>query len=296
MDEDELGQIRRFNRTLTQRIGVFGDDYLGSGRPLGEARLLFEIGREGTTVRDLRTRLGLDSGYLSRLLRKLEAQRLTTMERDTADARVRRVALTDDGREAWDALDRRSNDMAASLLARLGVSQRRRLLVAMADVERLLRAADVTVEVADPFSEEARACIRTYIQELQERFDEGFDPGLSVSATPDELAPPLGWLLIARLDGEPVGCGALKVEEDGYGEIKRMWVSPSARRLGIAQRLLEALETRAVAAGVEVLRLDTNRGLVEARNLYLRHGYVEIPAYNDNPYADYWFEKRVAQS
>ncbi len=295
MDEDELMQIRRFNRMFTQRIGVLGDNYLGSGRPLGEARLLFEVGPEGATVRDLRARLGLDSGYLSRLLRRLEAQKLTTTRRDAADARVRRVALTTRGQREWGTLDQRSREMAASLLTGLGDSQRRRLLAAMAEVERLLRASAITVEAADPSSAEARACIQAYFRELQERFDDGFDPGLSVSAKPEELVPPQGWLLIARQNGEPVGCGAVKIKQGGYGEIKRMWVAPSARRLGIAQRLLHALEARAVAAGVEVLRLDTNRHLAEARSLYLRNGYAEIPPYNDNPYAHYWFEKRLAR-
>jgi DNA-binding MarR family transcriptional regulator/GNAT superfamily N-acetyltransferase len=292
MDEDELLQVRRFNRTVTRRIGVLGDDYLGSGRPLGEARLLFEVGREGATVRDLRARLGLDSGYLSRLLRRLEARKLTTTERDAADARVRWVRLTSQGEAAWDILDRRSSDMASSLLVGLGASQRQRLVAAMSDVERLLRASAVTIEEADPFGAEVQACIQSYFQELRERFDAGFDPGLSVSADPEELVPPRGWMLVARLDGQPVGCGALKVEPDGYGEIKRMWVAPSARRLGIAQRLLESLEARARAAGVNVLRLDTNRHLAEARSLYLRNGYAEIPPYNRNPYAHYWFEKR----
>jgi len=295
MEENELQLVRRFNRTVTQRIGVLGDNYLGSGRPLGEARLLFEVGREGATVRDLRTRLGLDSGYLSRLLRKLEAQKLMTTARDTTDARVRTVALTTKGRKEWDVLDQRSRDMAASLLTGLGASQRQRLLAAMSDAERLLRASAVVIEVADPFSKEVQSCIQSYFQELRERFDEGFDPGLSVSANPEELMPPLGWMLLARLDEAPVGCGALKIKDGGYGEIKRMWVSSSARRLGIAQRLLEALEDRAVAAGVRVLQLDTNCNMGEARNLYLRHGYVEVPPYNSNPYAHYWFEKRMGQ-
>ncbi|TAN27380.1 MAG: MarR family transcriptional regulator [Castellaniella sp.] len=295
MDEDELLQVRRFNRTVTQRIGVLSDNYLGSGRPLGEARLLFEVGREGATVRDLRARLGLDSGYLSRLLRRLEAQKLTTTRRDAADARVRRVELTPRGKKEWDILDQRSREMAASLLAGLGASQRQRLLAAMVEAERLLRASAVTLEAADPLSVEARACIQAYFRELQERFDAGFDPGLSVSAEPEELVPPLGWLLVARLDGEPVGCGALKIKQGRYGEIKRMWVAPSARRLGIAQRLLDALEARAVAAGVDVLQLDTNRHLAEARSLYLRNGYAEIPPYNNNPYAHYWFEKRLTR-
>lgn len=295
MEETDLTQVRRFNRTVTHRIGVLGDDYLGSGRPLGEARLLYEIGQHGATVRDLRARLSLDSGYLSRMLRALEAQKLVTVQRDAADARVRRVRLTPKGRKEWAALDQRSRDLAASLLEPLGASQRKRLLAAMAEVERLLRAGAVKIEPADPASDEAQACIQAYFRELQTLFDGGFDPALTVSADPEELVPPKGWFLLARLDGEPVGCGALKIKEDGVGEIKRMWVAPEVRGLGVAQRLLESLERHAADAGVDVLQLDTNRKLAQARALYQRNGYVEIAPYNANRYAHHWFEKRGLQ-
>lgn len=166
-------------------------------------------------------------------------------------------------------------------------------MAAMAEVERRrLAAAAVTVECADPLGAEAQSCIQGYFRELAERFEEGFDPERSVSAAPEELVPPLGWLLLARLEGIAVGCGALKIH-DGFGEIKRMWVAPAARGLGIAQRLLESLEAQAAAAGAGLVRLDTNRSLAEARALYLRNGYVEIAPYNSNPYAHHWFEKRI---
>lgn len=154
--------------------------------------------------------------------------------------------------------------------------------------------AGVTIETADPAGDEARACLAYYFEELQRRFDTGFDPAASVSADPEELVPPSGWFLLARLGGEAVGCGALKVQEQGFGELKRMWVAPQLRGLGLARRLLAALEAQAAAAGVRVLRLDTSRHLPEARALYIKSGYVEIAAYNDNPYADHWFEKRVS--
>ena len=162
----------------------------------------------------------------------------------------------------------------------------------MTEVERVLLASAVRVESVDPAGADAQSCIQAYFRELAERLEEGFDPARSVSAAPEELVPPAGWLLVARLDGTAVGCGALKIH-DGYAEIKRMWVAPAARGSGIAQRLLESLEAQATAAGVGVVRLDTNRSLVEARALYLRNGYVEIPPYNDNPYAHHWFEKRI---
>jgi len=292
MDTAQLQQVRRFNRTVTGRIGVLSDDYLGSGRALGEARLLFEIGRDGANVRDLRARLSLDSGYLSRLLRSLEKQGLATSQRATEDARMRRVTLTPKGRKEWSVLDRHSQELAVSLLAPLGERQRERLLAAMAEVERLLRASSVTIEPADPGTVDARLCIEAYFRELQERFETGFDPARSISASPAELVPPAGLFLLARLDGQPVGCAALKVEGGRVGEIKRMWVALSARGLGIAQRLLDALEEHAIGIGLKVLRLDTNRSLSEARALYARNGYVEIAPYNDNPYADHWYEKR----
>lgn len=158
-----------------------------------------------------------------------------------------------------------------------------------------MHASAITIELADPSGADAQACLEAYFKELQERFDEGFNPELSVSANPEELVPPHGWFLLARVDGVAAGCGALKVTDEGYGELKRMWVAPSARGQGIAQRLLDALEAKAVAAGLDVLRLDTHRNLLEARGLYLRNDYVEIPAYNTNRYADHWFEKRGLQ-
>lgn len=293
MDERQIQQVRSFNRSVTRRIGVLSDDYLGRGRPLAESRLLFEIGRDGADVRDLRTRLSLDSGYVSRLLRSLEAQGLAKSQPAPDDARVRRVTLTAKGRREVDSLDRRSQDFAISLLASLGASQRERLTAAMAEVERLMRAASVVVEPADPQSADARVCIEAYLHELAQRFESGFDPSRGPSADPRELVPPSGVLLLARLDGEALGCGALKALGDGVGEIKRMWVAPAARGLGIAQRLLDALEQQAHSMALHTLRLDTNRTLLEARALYARNGYVEIPAYNDNPYADHWFEKRL---
>ncbi|KQY52230.1 helix-turn-helix domain-containing GNAT family N-acetyltransferase [Lysobacter sp. Root494] len=293
MDERQIQQVRNFNRAVTRRVGALGDDYLGRGRPLAESRLLFEIGRDGADVRALRARLSMDSGYLSRLLRALESQGLAKSRASAEDARVRRVTLTAKGRREVDALDRRSQEFAASLLASLREPQRAQLVKAMEDVERLMRAASVVVEVADPASDDARTCIDAYLSEIDARFATGFDPTRGPSADPDELVPPAGVFLLARVDEEAIGCGALKVIEDGIGEIKRMWVSPAARGLGIAQRLLDALEQQAIAMRLHTLRLDTNRTLAEARALYARNGYREIERYNDNPYADHWFEKRV---
>lgn len=296
MNADQVRRVRSFNRAVTRRIGALDEDYLGRGRPLAESRLLFEIGTGGADLRDLRTRLALDSGYLSRLLRSLETQGLVALRHAAGDARARRAVPTRKGRNEWKILDRRSQELAASLLASLGAARRARMLEAMAEVECCLRAAAAVVEPVDPRSADARTCLEAYLGELDRRFEGGFDPALSVSADPDELLPPHGVFVIARIDGEAVGCGALKSQARGSGEIKRMWVAPSARGLGIAQRLLDALEASAAGMGLTTLRLDTNRSLAEARALYLRNGYREIGRYNDNPYADHWFEKRLRRA
>ena len=290
---DDTQRLRRFNRTVTRRIGVLNEDYLGHGRPLAESRLLFEVGHEGADVRDLRARLALDSGYASRLLRALEAQGLVRVQASPTDARARRVALTAKGRREVEALDRDSQALADALLAPLSERQRTRMLAAMDEVEALLRASAVEIRVADPAGADAQACIGAYLRELDARFETGFDAARSVSANPHELVPPQGVFLLAWLDGAAIGCGGLKVAGGGTGEIKRMWVAPPARGLGVAQRLLDALEGHARAFSLVRVRLDTNRTLAEARALYARNGYREIPAYNENPYADHWFEKAL---
>jgi DNA-binding MarR family transcriptional regulator/GNAT superfamily N-acetyltransferase len=291
---NDIAQLRTFNRELTHRIGAVSDNYLRSGRPLGEARMLFEIGPSGSSERALQRRLGLDAAGVRRMLRALASARLVSTRPDLADARSRFVELTAEGRRAWSQLDRRSAQRATSLLTPLTDSARHRLLAAMAQVQQLLRAASVRIEPASPAGKEAQACLDAYFGELQARFEEGFDPDRTVSAHPGEISPPHGQFLLARLDGEAVGCGALKLDAAGGGELKRMWVSPAARGLGIGQRLLSALEQHARSAGVATLRLDTHRALVEAQRLYLRNGYVPTAPYNDNPYAHHWFEKRLA--
>ncbi|MGW4527644.1 bifunctional helix-turn-helix transcriptional regulator/GNAT family N-acetyltransferase [Amycolatopsis sp. NPDC004378] len=293
MDRDLVDGVRRFTRTVTQRAGALDDAFLSRDRPLGQARVLWEIGAAGLAVRELRSRLDLDSGYLSRLLRGLEQDGLVRVEPGDADGRVRVARLTEAGLAERATLDRLSDDAAATLLAPLSGGQRTRLVAAMAEVERLLTASAVDVAPLPPGHPKARACLRAYFAELAERFDDGFDPGLSISAADDEMTPPAGVLLVATLHEEPVGCGALKVHGDAPAEVKRMWVSPATRGLGLGRRLLTELEAYAAAEGVRTLRLETNRSLGEAIGLYRAAGYREVPAFNDEHYADHWFEKHL---
>lgn len=288
-----VGQVRRFNRTVTQRIGALNDAFLSRDRPLGQARLLWEIGTEGSDVRLLRSRLDLDSGYLSRLLRSLENDGLVAVDQSGTDGRVRTAHLTGRGLAERAELDRRSDDMAISILEPLSTRQRTRLITAMAEVERLLVASTVRIGVCDPRHPDARSCLRAYFSELSHRFDGGFDPARSISADDDELIPPAGLLLVATLHAEPVGCGALKFHDGEPAEIKRMWVAPTVRGLGLGRRILADLEAHAAASEVRTLRLETNRALGEAIGLYRAAGYREVTAFNAEPYAHHWFEKTL---
>ncbi len=291
MDESQLQSVRRFNRLITKRVGALEVDHLRRGRPLAEARLIFEIGADGADVRTLRSKLDLDSGYLSRLLQSLTAQGLIAMTKGEDDNRRRRVTLTRKGIAERAAYDRVSDDLAESMLGSLDASQRSRLVAAMGEVERLIRAASVEVTAESPDSADARVCLNAYFGELSARFENGFDAAADDSARVDDLTPPSGLFVIARLDGEAVGCGGLKRVDKATGEIKRVWTAPSARGLGVARRMLRALEAAAREAGIKTLRLDTNRALTEAHALYRSEGYREIARFNDNPYAHHWFAK-----
>jgi DNA-binding MarR family transcriptional regulator len=156
MDARQVQQVRRFNRLVTQRVGALEDSYLRRGRPLGEARVIFETGIHGADVRALRNRLGLDSGYLSRLLRSLEEQGLIVVRKQTGDGRLRRVSLTPEGHAEFTMYDGLSDELAKSILAPLGATQRARLVTAMAEVERLIRAAALEVRVEAPNGVDAR--------------------------------------------------------------------------------------------------------------------------------------------
>jgi DNA-binding MarR family transcriptional regulator/GNAT superfamily N-acetyltransferase len=293
MDADQIRQVRRFNRLVTQRAGALEDDYLNRGRPLGEARLVYEIGADGAEVATLRRRLGLDSGYASRLLGSLQAQGLVAMERSGDDGRRRRAVLTAKGLEELAAYDRRSDALARTLLARLDEAQRARLAAAMAEVERLVQAASIEIRPEPPDSADAQACLRAYFQELDARFEGGFETDAHDHVSDASMAPPTGLFVVAWLEGRPVGCGGLRRLEGGIGEVKRLWTDRSVRRMGVARAILDALEAEARRAGARRLRLDTNRVLHEAQALYAKLGWRPIERFNDDPVAHHWFGKEI---
>ncbi|MEM5310186.1 helix-turn-helix domain-containing GNAT family N-acetyltransferase [Paraburkholderia sp. JHI869] len=294
MSAADILQIRRFNRIVAESIGAIDDHFLGRGRPMGESRLLWEIGVEGADIRALRARLNLDSGYVSRTLASLERQNLVAVLTHSNDRRVRRACLTEEGLMERAELERLSDEVALRALEPLGDEQRRRLVAAMSEVERLLQASLVQYALEKPDSDEAQWCFEQYFGELNERFEAGFDPSRSLPADAHELTAPEGALIVARLHGRPIGCVALKFHKKSPAELKRMWVSPAARGMGVGRRLIVEAEKHARQAKARVIRLETNRALREAISLYRQSGYIEVDAFSAEPYAHHWFEKRLA--
>jgi DNA-binding MarR family transcriptional regulator/GNAT superfamily N-acetyltransferase len=292
---DVVAQLRRFNRTVTQRVGALDDEFLGRSLPLGQARVLWEIGPDRVDVRVLRSRLELDSGYLSRLLGSLSTRGLVALEPSAADRRVRTVRRTAAGEAEIASLDQRADQRAEDILQPLSDRQRARLAEAMAEVERLLTASAVRIAPADPRHRDAQWCLAQYFAELAARFEGGFDPARSLPAAAVEMSPPAGLFLVATGYGAPVGCGGLKLHGDEPAEIKRMWFAPAVRGLGLGRRMLAELEAHAVAGGARQARLETNHTLGEAIALYRATGYQQVAPFNDEPYADHWFVKELVR-
>lgn len=286
--------VRTFNRSYTPRIGVLDDSFLGTGQSLGAARLMFEIGVEGASVLELRRRLQLDSGYVSRLLRRLEASGAATVEPDPADRRRRIARLTARGRRMLRTLDDRSEQVATRLVAPLSPRQRDELADALAKAERLVRLATIRFEVVDAATSAAQDAVGAYFAEIDARFANGFDPGDALTADVAAYAPAAGGaFVLARSDDQVVACGGLMRVDARTVEIKRMWVHTDWRGGGLGRRMLSSLEEQAAQLGYRRAVLDTNGALVEAIRMYEQSGYTPTERYNDNPYAERWFEKRL---
>ena len=285
--------LRQFNRTYTQRVGALDESFLGLGWPLGASRLIFEIGEAGTTARELRERLDLDSGYLSRLLRRLTRAGVVAVAPDRADRRRRTVTLTAEGRKVRQELDRRSEEHAATLIEPLTERQRDRLSQALATADLLVRAATVHLRVVAPDDPAAVEAVGRYFAELDARFPDGFDPGDATTSDTAAMSAPSGVFVVATSGGEPVACGGIQQIAPQVGEIKRMWVHPDWRGAGLGARMLTHLEDRARELGHRRVNLDTNSTLVEAIAMYQRAGYEQVERYNDNPYAEAFFSKAL---
>ena len=286
-----VSRVRRFNRAVTSAVGALDTSFLGRGRPLGAARVLNAIGHGRSDVAEIRDYLGLDSGLMSRLLRSLEDEGLVETTTHEDDARRRVATLTRAGRREFAAYEALSNTQAEGFLVQH--SQREALLAAMDLIASALTRERVTLDEMDPRSEAARYCLREYYSELGRRFKQGFDVSLSRDPDAKDMRRPRGTFIVAMSDTLPIGCVGLKGTDHGYAEIKRLWVAPAARGLRLGRRLMDTAENAARDLGITLLRLDTNSALAEAGQLYRSTGWREIPRFNDDPYPDLFFEKRI---
>jgi ribosomal protein S18 acetylase RimI-like enzyme len=278
VEVEQIARVRDFNRYYTQRLGMLTDRFLGQDRPFGQARLLFEID-DGSTLDELRVRLGLDEDYLRGQLDALAGQGLVRLNGMHA-------ALTDEGRAERADLEARSNAGIASLLGELTTGQRDRLIAAQEEIRRVLRAAAVVVEPVPPDAPVARDCLARYAAELDATFPEGFDA--STLTRPEDVT---GTQLVAVEEGVPVGCGLWIRLGPGVAEIRHLWVAPEARGLGLGRKLLGRLEVDAANHGIATVRLGTHPLLTEALALYRGSGYADIGGYSDIPYNQLAFEK-----
>ncbi|QFZ24584.1 GNAT family N-acetyltransferase [Saccharothrix syringae] len=159
----------------------------------------------------------------------------------------------------------------------------------------------MSIRVVPPTSAPAAAVLRDYYTDIVSRYwgrpvtEAELDRVLAEERS-DDLVPPTGLLLVAFDDAGPVGCAGLRLLTAGLGEVTRVYVAGRARRRGLGGRLLREVESAALASGRTALRLDTRADLVEARRLYAGHGYREVPAFNDSPYAQHWFAKDLQMS
>jgi DNA-binding MarR family transcriptional regulator/N-acetylglutamate synthase-like GNAT family acetyltransferase len=291
MPYDPIRRFRRFARVVTREVGALDTSFLGRGRPLGVARVLNAIGMGRTDVAEIRDYLGLDSGLMSRLLRSLEEEGLVKTTPHPDDARRRVAALTRAGRREFSAYEELSDARASALLDRSPRSEE--LLAAMDMVASALGRDLIAIEEADPRGDDAKYCLGEYYAELGRRFETGFDVSRSRDPDAADMVRPRGAFLLAMSDGLPIGCVGLKGSGGDVGEIKRLWICPTARGFGMAKRLMHAVETVARELSVKTLRLDTNSALPEALKLYRTSGWVEIDRFNDDPYPDHFFEKHL---
>jgi DNA-binding MarR family transcriptional regulator/N-acetylglutamate synthase-like GNAT family acetyltransferase len=279
-----INAVRRFNRFYTRRIGTLRGGLLHTPYSLTESRILFEIAnRDETTASDLSAELGLDPGYLSRVLAGLERRDLIEKATSETDARRLLLTLTPEGRDAFALLDARSCEEVGGMLGELSEDEQRRLLEAMRDIERVL---DRNFKYSEPFF------LRThepgdigwvvhrhgllYAQEYG--WDEHFEALVAqiVADFINNFDPATERCWIAEMEGERVGCVFVVGVSDKGAKIRLLLVEPRARGLGLGNRLVEECIRFARSRRYEKLVLWTNDVLEDARRIYERKGFVLV--------------------
>jgi DNA-binding MarR family transcriptional regulator/RimJ/RimL family protein N-acetyltransferase len=279
--QESISAVRHFNRVFTRQIGVLREGLLHSPYSLTEARIIFELAhRSNLTASDLGNELGLDAGYLSRILNKLERQNLIEKARSDKDGRQRLINLTAEGRNAFSLLDGRSNDEVSEMLSELSDSDRIRLVEAMRTIEGIL---DHGFKYAEPFylrhheAGDMGWVIHQHglLYNQEYGWDESFEALVAQICADfiNSYDPQKERCWIAEMQGEQVGSiFCVKASED-VAKLRLLLVVPKARGLGLGTRLVKECIRFAKRAGYKKLTLWTNDVLVEARRIYERNGF-----------------------
>jgi DNA-binding MarR family transcriptional regulator/N-acetylglutamate synthase-like GNAT family acetyltransferase len=285
MSEDDfdrrVGDVRHFNRFWTRQIGVLREEYLESPFSLTEVRVLYELAHgEETTASELGEELGLDAGYLSRILRGLEKHGLIHRRPSEADGRRRLLRLTDRGREAFAPLDARSRSEIGAMLGGMSITGQERLVGAMRTIERLLsaRPEPVVPYLLRPHQPGDMGWVVHRHGVLYAReygWDERFEALVAeiVAKFIQQYDPSVERCWIAERDGEIVGCVFLVRASQEIAKLRLLLVEPEARGLGIGSRLVEECIRFARQAGYLKITLWTNDVLNSARRIYEGMGF-----------------------
>ncbi|MCP3142317.1 bifunctional helix-turn-helix transcriptional regulator/GNAT family N-acetyltransferase [Pyxidicoccus xibeiensis] len=285
MAERNVAAVRHFNRFYTQKIGVLPEGHLESDFSLTEVRVLYELAnREQPTAAELSRELGLDPGYLSRVLRSFGTRGLVAREPSKADGRQSLVRLTRRGQDAFARLNTRSSEEVAALLSRLSPAEQRRLLDAMRTIEELLggkpEAAKAPYLLRQHRPGDMGWVIHRHgvLYSQEYGWDERFEALVASIAAKfiQEYEPKRERCWIAEKDGENVGSVFLVQESKTVAKLRLLLVEPSARGLGIGARLVDECVRFAREAGYRKIRLWTNDTLHAARHIYERAGFVLV--------------------
>jgi DNA-binding MarR family transcriptional regulator/GNAT superfamily N-acetyltransferase len=279
---ERVDAVRAFNRFYTNLVGVLGEGLLETPYSLTEARVIFELAQSDVTeVAALRRSLGLDAGYLSRILSRFESDGLVRRERSAADARRQVAGLTDRGRAVFRELDARSGDQINGMLGRLPEAQQRRLVGAMEAIGSILgeRPSPEMYVLRAPGPGDYGWVVQRHgaLYASEYGWDATFEV-LVARLVADFAESGRGEAWIAEVDGEPAGCVFCVPEDERTARLRLLLVEPWARGLGIGGRLVEECVRYARRSGHEELVLWTNDVLVAARRIYQRAGFERVEA------------------
>jgi DNA-binding MarR family transcriptional regulator/N-acetylglutamate synthase-like GNAT family acetyltransferase len=277
---DRVARVRAFNRLYTNVIGLLREDLLRTPYSLTEARIIFELAqRAATQVADLRRDLDVDAGYMSRILARFEADGLIARERSTADARRQVIQLSNQGRAAFELLDKRSAEEVGKILSRLTDEEQRRLIGAMGTIQTLLTDVRPTEAVAlrrlapGDYGWVVHRHGVLYAEEYG--WNETFEALVAriVAEYIEHRDPERENAWIAEVDGEPAGCVFCTRKEQDVAQLRLLLVEPWARGRGVGSRLVDECVSFAKQAGYGQITLWTNDVLDDARRIYERAGF-----------------------